>query len=122
MRQSQRDRLFHAAGRVDHLLDLRRAHAITRGLDHVVAPADVVEEALLVQAHDAARPLRQLFARQFRRAPRRRTETLSRAPRILPVAGRHTPAPVHPLTIPPRTPPTPLRLHPPTLLAWAQPS
>ena len=44
-----------AACAYSDFLDLGRADAVARGLDHLVAPADEVEEAFLVHAHGVAR-------------------------------------------------------------------
>ncbi len=52
--------------RVEHLLDLGRADAIARGLDHLVAPADEVEKALVVPAHGVAREHRDLGQHEAR--------------------------------------------------------
>jgi hypothetical protein len=50
-------------------LDLGRADAVARHLDHVVAAADEVQEALFVHAHGVARPDRHLGQRQRRVRP-----------------------------------------------------
>ena len=55
---------------VENLLDFGRAHAIAGGLHHLVAPADEVEEALLVHAHRIARKHREFGNHQSGLAPR----------------------------------------------------
>ena len=58
-------RLRHQPAGKHRLLHLGRAHPVARGLDHLVAAADEVQEALVVAAHRVAgehRVLRQLQA------------------------------------------------------------
>ena len=48
------DALADQPGGVEDFLDLGRADPIARGLDHLVAPADEIEEPLVVHAHGIA--------------------------------------------------------------------
>ena len=50
------DRVPDEAGRVGGLLDLGRADAVAGGLDHVVAPTHIEEEALFVRDDGVPRP------------------------------------------------------------------
>jgi hypothetical protein len=40
--EPERDGVAYETGLVRHLLDLARAHPITRGLDHIVTPSDEI--------------------------------------------------------------------------------
>ena len=74
-------------GGVQHLFHLGRADAVARGLDHLVAPADEVQEALGVAAHRVAREHRVLGQLQAaRRRPRQQLVALGRLLGIVPVA------------------------------------
>ena len=57
---SERDRVAHETCRVRRLLDLGRAHPVARRLDHLVRPADEIEEPLLVGDDGVAGPDRDL--------------------------------------------------------------
>ena len=57
---AERDRVTDEPGAVDDLLDLGRAHAVARGLDHLVLAADEVQEPFLVAADEVAREDRRL--------------------------------------------------------------
>src|SRR5690348_364580 len=97
MRYAECGRFAYAARRVHHLLHLRRAHAIARGLDHLVAPADEIEKALFVSAHCVARPHGYLRHDDAGWLPGHRLEALRGLFRIVPVAQRHERAAMHEL-------------------------
>ena len=83
--------------RVEHLLDLGRADAVARRLDHLVAPADEVQEAFVVPAHRVAGEHRDLGQHQTRFAPGQRLVALGGLLGIVPVAHRHQRAAMHEL-------------------------
>ena len=75
----------------------RRAHPISRGLDHLVATPDEIEETFRVATHGVARPHREFGEHEARVLARNRLVSLGGLRRIVPVAERHQRAAMHEL-------------------------
>src|SRR5690349_1061884 len=97
MGNAERRSLADQPASVDHFLDLGGTYAIARGLDHLVAAADEIQESLSVRPHGVPRPDRYLGHDKALRVARRRLEAFRRLLRIVPVAEGDKRAAVHQL-------------------------
>ncbi len=97
MRHAERRCLADELRRVQRLLDFGGAHPISGRLDHLVAPADEVEEPVLVRANRVAREHRMLGQHQSALPRAQRPVALRGLLRVVPVSETDERAAMHEL-------------------------